>query len=426
MKQLQVTSWDQTHHSIRENATTASHPKTDIVESVVQAAGRAAEAASQAGTVLVNTNPLITASCWGGFWSRKQTEVDGEHERSEYGGMNEANEMHAVYGVDEVDGRHKVGALNLTDAVNGANDLARAGEKYVALEPEAMHAENYVFQKELNAAMDTNVHEDYKVYQNVVNHEISNDVAAANEEASAENENEDDREVAAACEGQGEVGLVNVYDDKAIVEQECEVNLVNEDQDPMAGAIDGKLTATNKGEVGFANEDQDDVREPNKVSVVKEVDLHELAVMDIVDVPNEISAVNEVDVSNETMEPIEEGQRINSSLEKFKRERGRCFEVPSRAKSFKELAGISSTTAPIQTVENAKQMQLYSPTGRSKDRDENVGGGKRSARHIESAPTSSSEKDATMRVSVDPGDESITREPSEKILDASVVEVCEN
>lgn len=47
--------------------------------------------------------------------------------------------------------------------------------------------------------------------------------------------------------------------------------------------------------------------ELNKVFVVKEVDLYELVVMDIVDVLNEIVVVNEVDVLNEMMELIEEG-----------------------------------------------------------------------------------------------------------------------
>lgn len=71
--------------------------------------------------------------------------MDGEYEWSEYGGMNEVNEMYVVYGVDEVDGRYKVGVLNLMDVVNGVNDLVWVGEKYVVLELEVMYVENYVF-----------------------------------------------------------------------------------------------------------------------------------------------------------------------------------------------------------------------------------------------------------------------------------------
>lgn len=113
---LQVDVWERTPYSNpRENAT-PSQQRADMLESVVQAAGKAAEAAAQAGEVLSKANPMVQTGGFSGFWpSRKADEA---------GVVNEKDEANDMDGACEVDGEDEAGADTVKELDEPSNEDA--------------------------------------------------------------------------------------------------------------------------------------------------------------------------------------------------------------------------------------------------------------------------------------------------------------
>ncbi|KAG0622241.1 hypothetical protein M758_3G083300 [Ceratodon purpureus] len=218
-KPLQVAGLNQSlHGNTREN--TSQH-RTDMVESVVQAAGKAAEAATQAGVVLSKANPLIQMSGLSEFWSRKRNEGSEEHERNEFGGIDEGNGMDVTNEVGGFGGRRKGDASNEINAVNEVGELDGGNEEDAAEEMEDTQEEDTVSQDILNLD---------DIMGDVHGGDIANQDFAVEGDMVAPNGDQDGTAAANEAEVfvENGVGMVEANEDEDVGANEVELVPVNE------------------------------------------------------------------------------------------------------------------------------------------------------------------------------------------------------